>query len=75
MNDENYLINLVKYIHFNPQNHGIVEDFRDWEFSSWHAYTTNKPTLIAKEFVLKEFGGMDNFLNEHRLVEELEVGG
>lgn len=29
-----YLVRLVLYIHQNPQRHGFVKDFRDWEYSS-----------------------------------------
>ncbi|MGB7538632.1 MAG: hypothetical protein WBM17_08850, partial [Anaerolineales bacterium] len=34
--DRSYSINLLKYIHQNPQHHGFVKDFRDWPFSSYH---------------------------------------
>jgi putative transposase len=72
VHDENYLINLVKYIHFNPQNHGLIEDFKNWPHSSWKAYVTNKPSLIARDYTIEEFGGMDNFLFMHRIVEDLD---
>jgi putative transposase len=31
---QSYLIQLVRYIHFNPQKHGLVSDFREWPYSS-----------------------------------------
>lgn len=36
---ESYLFNVVRYIHRNPQKHGFVKDFRDWEYSSYHLFT------------------------------------
>jgi putative transposase len=34
---ERYLMRLVTYIHRNPHTHGLVGDFRDWPYSSYHA--------------------------------------
>jgi putative transposase len=28
----------VDYIHYNPVKHGLVEDIRDWSWSSYHRY-------------------------------------
>lgn len=72
VSDEKYLLNLVKYIHFNPQNHGLIDDFRNWSYSSWHAYTTNKPTLMAREYILNQFDGIDNFTECHRFIQDLD---
>ena len=33
--DEEYLKNLIIYIHINPQNHGIINDFRCYKYSSY----------------------------------------
>jgi putative transposase len=30
-----YFAKLICYIHFNPQKHGFVADFRDWPYSSF----------------------------------------
>ncbi len=72
VSDEKYLLNLIKYIHFNPQNHGLIDDFRNWSYSSWHAYTSNKSTLIAKEYILNQFDGIDNFTEHHRFIQDLD---
>lgn len=29
-----YFAGLIFYIHFNPQKHGFVKDFREWPWSS-----------------------------------------
>ena len=33
--DEDYLKNLILYIHKNPENHNLVSDFRSYKFSSF----------------------------------------
>ena len=33
-----YLNYLLYYIHTNPQKHGLVDDFREWAWNSYHAY-------------------------------------
>jgi len=35
---QSYLIQLVRYIHLNPQKHGLVSDFREWPYSSYQAF-------------------------------------
>lgn len=50
--DSAYLLNLIIYIHQNPQTHGLVDDFREWPYSSYHAYMTeDSRTRIDKEAV------------------------
>ncbi len=61
--DEAYLRNLITYIHTNPQNHGISDDFTTYEFSSYQAFSSKpkKTELpIEKEEVLALF---DDFAN------------
>jgi REP element-mobilizing transposase RayT len=49
MND-NYFFRLIVYIHQNPQNHGIVQDYKIWPFSSFNAYIRqDRRSLVAKE--------------------------
>ena len=52
-----YFSRLVYYIHFNPQKHGFLTDFREWPHSSYHAFLLNKPTSLKRNEVLEWFGG------------------
>ncbi|MCF8212232.1 MAG: transposase [Rhodoferax sp.] len=36
--DETDLANHINYIHFNPVKHGLVEQVKDWPWSSFHRY-------------------------------------
>ena len=56
---------VVAYIHQNPQLHGLVEDFRDWKWSSYGVILTEAPTQISREAVLGLFGGRQAYLELH----------
>ncbi|MBC3539228.1 transposase [Rufibacter sediminis] len=61
-----YFTRLIYYIHFNPQKHGFVEDFRDWPHSSYHSFTSlNKRTNLKREEVLEWFGGVKWYQDFH----------
>ena len=62
---EEYLFRLVTYIHQNPQRHGLVTDFREWPYSSYHTLLANKATHLKREDVLEWFGGRDRLVAVH----------
>jgi putative transposase len=53
-----YFAQLVVYIHRNPEKHGLVDDFCDWPYSSYHALVSSKPTHLQRDDVLDWFGGL-----------------
>jgi len=61
-----YFVQLVTYIHQNPQKHGFVADFRDWSYSSYHTLLVTKPTRLKRGEVLAWFGGADSLAAAHR---------
>ena len=67
---DGYFMNLVVYIHRNPQKHGFVDDFRDWPYSSYDAILHDKPTRVDKTAVLDWFGSVNSFQEIHQ--EELD---
>jgi REP element-mobilizing transposase RayT len=46
--DEDYFILLVNYIHRNPIHHGLVKEMSDWKYSSYNAIASNKPTSLNR---------------------------
>jgi len=54
-NDE-YFQNMIHYIHFNPVHHGFVDDLRDWEYSSFESFFSNKATQLKRQEVIEWFG-------------------
>ena len=62
---EDYFTQLVHYIHANPVHHGFVRRFTDWEFSSYHAFLSDKNTNLQRDEVLGWFGGVNDFKKFH----------
>ena len=54
---DDYFTHLIFYIHFNPQKHGFVKDFRAWPWSSYSAMLSNQPTKMQRDEVRAWFNG------------------
>jgi REP element-mobilizing transposase RayT len=65
VSDEEYLKQLVVYIHLNPKKHGFTEKFETYTHSSYPAYLSYKETNVDKAYVLDLFGGLENFKYYH----------
>jgi len=63
---QKYFNRLVIYIHQNPQKHSLVEDFRNWPYSSYHALLSRKPTRLQRNDVLTWFGSAKNIETSHQ---------
>ncbi len=62
---ESHFDRIICYIHWNPQRHGLVEDFRMWDHSSFKSLLSQKPTLLARKTVMDWFGGREAFIEAH----------
>ncbi|MEQ9484410.1 REP-associated tyrosine transposase [Coleofasciculus sp. F4-SAH-05] len=51
---ENYLLQLVYYVHQNPVKAGFVNHPRDWEFSSYQDYARLRQGTLPKINVLRQ---------------------
>ena len=63
--NEDYLRNLFIYLHLNPENHNMVEDFRNYKYSSYPMFITRESQLIDEKIALSLFGSVDNFIAVH----------
>ena len=72
INSEEYLLNLIVYIHLNPIDLGL--NFNDFKFSSFKAISSNSKTKINREEVIRFFGDRENFIycHEHPIKFELK---
>ncbi|RCW32763.1 hypothetical protein [Marinilabilia salmonicolor] len=70
--DERYLLNVMVYIHKNPEHHGYCSDFRQYPWSSYHASLQEGNRFFGKEEVLEWFGSFDNFILAHSMKMEIE---
>jgi putative transposase len=66
--DESHFLRKFYYIHWNPQKHNYVKDFKTWDFSSFKIYMSNKPTFLPRQEILESFGGKGNFIADHQIV-------
>ena len=69
--NDNYLMRLMIYIHQNPQKHGFVIDFKDWNYSSYNSIIGNNPTRLQRDKVLQLFGSREDFIRIHQEIQPL----
>ncbi len=65
--NENYLRNLISYIHNNPVHHGFCENAFDYPWSSYLSCINQKSTKIKHSEVLELFYDVENFKYVHSL--------
>jgi REP element-mobilizing transposase RayT len=70
--DTRYLANLVFYIHANPQLHGIINDFRQYPWSSYERILKNSPTRLQKDAVLQWFSSKENYVSYHERTMDID---
>lgn len=66
------LANLVQYIHANPQKHRIIDDFRQYPWSSYERILRSRPSKLKKEEVLQWFRNKENYVEYHNRAIDLE---
>jgi putative transposase len=64
LNDENYLKQLIIYVHLNPIYH-LDLDFTKFKYSSYKSFLSKEETKLEREEVLNLFGGLENFIFCH----------
>ena len=65
ISDEEYLRNMVLYIHQNPIHHKICNRLEDWKYSSYNSILSEKLTLLERGEVINWFGDLENFIFMH----------
>ncbi len=69
IDNEEYLQNLIVYVHTNPAHHSI-SNFENYMHSSYESFKSNKPTLLKRKEVLNLFDGVENFKCVHQIKKE-----
>ena len=64
LNDNN-LLSVIYYIHHNPVHHKLTINIENYKWSSYLSILSDKPSKLAKEFILDYFGGKENFMEFH----------
>ena len=65
VDNESYLTAMIYYCQRNAQHHGFVNDFRQWEHSSYSSITRNDNTMVAAAKVIDRFGSVGAFEDAH----------
>ena len=65
VNTDAYFLELVYYIHANPQKHGFVDDFRSYPHSSYHTHLSKSDTKLCREVLLDWFGDAEAYERYH----------
>ena len=65
IDNEEYLRQVVVYIHNNPVYHGFCRHPSEYPWSSYHTCTSGKPTKLMRDSVLSWFDGQKNFIKVH----------
>ena len=63
--EEDYFVILVNYIHRNPLHHGLVQHYEHWKYSSYSSYISNGPSKLDRKEVLDYFESLDTFVEYH----------
>jgi len=63
---DNYMRNLILYIHHNPKNANLVKKLDDWKFSSYKYIISNLPSMVKKEEAILPFEDLENFIFAHQ---------
>ncbi len=64
--DEDYLKQVIVYVHLNPIKHKFAKIFENYLQSSYKSYLSNKETSLDRDFILDLFGGIENFKFHHQ---------
>jgi REP element-mobilizing transposase RayT len=63
--DQDYLKQVIYYIHRNPIHHHLSETFSLYPYSSYPIILGNQSTCLQREQVLDWFDGRENFIHFH----------
>ena len=66
-----YLMQLIVYIHQNPQKHRFAKDFREWKHSSYHQLVSETPSRLQRDRVMQLFGSRQDFVRIHHEIQPL----
>jgi REP element-mobilizing transposase RayT len=66
INTEEYLRQVIIYVHLNPASHRLTSNFENFPHSSYNSILSLKPTLLNRSEVVSLFEDVDNFKFNHR---------
>jgi len=71
--NEDYLRKVIYYIHFNPQRHKLVNDFRNYRLSSYQEIISNQLSKLKRDETIAFFQDIENFIFYHDEQKEIDT--
>ncbi len=68
IDSEEYFSQIIFYIHCNAIHHNICLHPSQYRFSSYNSILSLKPTFLQRHQVLNWFGGIDQFIRDHEIM-------
>ena len=75
VDSENYLQQLIHYIHMNPVKHGLTDRCEDYPYSSYLTILSGKATNLKIEEVISLFHDKKNFIYFHKNHPDVQMIG
>ena len=72
VDNDSYFGSLIYYIHTNPETHQLIDDFKEWKWSSYQSMLQEKQTKIKKQEVFEWFGNKEQFEKYHLVKHEIK---
>ena len=66
ISDNHYLRQVILYINTNPLKHNLVENPKDYKWSSYNSHISNAKTKLKRKEVIELFDDVDNFVLCHK---------
>jgi putative transposase len=66
---DNYLTNVIVYIHLNPVHHGFATAPDHWTWSSYTGILNNHQDLVNPQYAIEWFGNKEEFIRLHHQIE------
>ena len=65
VDSDEYITNVIFYIHHNPIHHGFTNKIEDWPFCSYLEILSEKDTFVNKKATIEWFGSKKGFKQFH----------
>ncbi len=72
VSSEKYFQNLIYYIHNNPVHHGVTKTMKEYSWSSYGSFLSDKSTNLNRDEVIEIYGSKENFIDYHGDEQDLE---
>ena len=73
--DQEYMKQVIYYIHRNPLHHKLISNPAIYPFSSFQGIIGKQSTFLERELVLEWFDGKENFVEYHSMQFESFIDG